>query len=263
MSNLASLASCNGLAQWRNFRSNARKLPTKCGPNVHKSGRKSHKRILDIGRDPSVSAFSRDYRRRHNNPSFCHVGENINRHGDHRLEVLGIDLTGPHVVISRGNKHIVTIIDHFSRYVEAIPVGNQEASTVARVLVDTWISRYGCPLQILTDQGACFEAALFKDLCRLLGVSRIRTSGYTPSTNGAIERFHWTLNSILAKFISENQKDWDIQLPVLMCAYRASQHTSTGYSPNKLFLNRELYLLLDLVLGECLDREQSTRSRTG
>src|SRR6218665_3951957 len=88
MSNLASLASCNGLAQWRNFRSNARKLPTKCGPNVHKSGRKSHKRILDIGRDPSVSVFSSDYRRRHNNPSFCHVGENINRHGDHRLALI-------------------------------------------------------------------------------------------------------------------------------------------------------------------------------
>src|SRR6218665_3334697 len=82
MSNLASLA------QWRNFRSNARKLPTKCGPNVHKSGRKSHKRILDIGRDPSVSVFSSDYRRRHNNPSFCHVGENINRHGDHRLALI-------------------------------------------------------------------------------------------------------------------------------------------------------------------------------
>lgn len=45
-----------------------------------------------------------------------------------------------------------------------------------------------------------------------------------------------------------------------MWAYRASQHTSTGYSPSKLFLNRELYLLLDLVLEECLDREQPTRS---
>src|SRR6218665_140743 len=117
-------------------------------------------------------------------------------------EVLGIDFTGPHVVSSRGNIHIVTIIDHFSRYAEAVPVRNQEASTVARVLLDTWIFRYGCPLQILTDQGACFEAALFKDLCRLLGVSRIRTSGYKPSTNGAIERFHRTLNSLLAKFIS-------------------------------------------------------------
>src|SRR6218665_1210086 len=39
-------------------------------------GRKNHKRILDIGRDPSISAFPSDYRRRHNNPSFCHVGEN-------------------------------------------------------------------------------------------------------------------------------------------------------------------------------------------
>src|SRR6218665_2183678 len=51
-------------------------------------GRKSHKRILDIGRDSSVSVFSSDYRRGHNNPSFCHVGENINRHSDHRLALL-------------------------------------------------------------------------------------------------------------------------------------------------------------------------------
>src|SRR6218665_3575428 len=56
-------------------------------------GRKSHKRILDIGRDPSVSALSSDYRRRHNNPSFCHVGENINRHGDHRLAPNSLKLT--------------------------------------------------------------------------------------------------------------------------------------------------------------------------
>src|SRR6218665_2080462 len=108
MSNLASLVGCNGLAQWRNFRSNARKLPTKCGPNVHKSGRMSHKRILDIRRDPSVSAFSSDYCRRHNNPSFCHVGENINRHGDHRLALAYVILRDSGT--NKSNK-IVAILD--------------------------------------------------------------------------------------------------------------------------------------------------------
>src|SRR6218665_3272098 len=175
-------------------------------------------------------------------------------------EVLALDLTGPHVVSSQGNKFVLTMVDHFSGYAEAFPVRNQEASTVARVLVDNWISRYGCPLQILTDQGPCFEAALFKDLCRLLGVTKIRTSAYKASTNGLLERFHRTLNSMLAKFISETQKNWDQQLPLIMSAYRASQHSSTGYTPNRLFLNREVCMPLDLVLGECIERNEPTSS---
>lgn len=150
-------------------------------------------------------------------------------------EVLSLDLTGPHVVSSLGNKYVLTMVDYFRRYAEAIAVGNQEASTVARVLLDNWISRYGCPLQILTDQGPCFEAALFKDLCRLLGVSKIRTSPYKASSNGLLERFHRTLNSLLAKFISETHKNWGVQLQFVMAAYRTSQHTSTGYSPTSCF----------------------------
>ena len=173
-------------------------------------------------------------------------------------EVLALDLTGPHVTSSQGHKYILTMIDHFSRWAEAFPVRNQEAHTVARVLVDQWISRYGCPLQILTDQGPCFESALFADLCKMLDVSKVRTSPYKPSTNGMIERFHRTLNALLAKFVASNHRNWHEMLPVVMSAYRSSQHASTGYSPNKLFLNRELYMPLDLVLGDCQDRPPTT-----
>ena len=169
-------------------------------------------------------------------------------------EVLALDLTGPHPVSSKGHRYILTMIDHFSRFAEAFPVRNQEAGTVAKVLVEQWISRYGCPLQILTDQGPCFEAALFKDLCRMLGVSKLRTSPYKASTNGLLERFHRTLNSMIAKFVSATHKDWDVHLPFLMAAYRSSSHSSTGYTPNKLFLHRELSMPVDLVVGECGDR---------
>jgi len=175
-------------------------------------------------------------------------------------EVLALDLTGPHVVSSQGFKYILTMVDHFSRWAEAFPVRNQEAHTVARVVVDQWITRFGCPLQILTDQGPCFESALFKDLCRLLNVTKLRTSSYKPSTNGCLERFHRTLNSMLGKVVSANQRNWPECLQPIMAAYRASVHESTGYTPNKLFLHRELCMPLDLVLEECLERPDGSTS---
>ena len=167
------------------------------------------------------------------------------------MECLGVDITGPHPVSSRGYHYIMTVIDHYSRWAEAYPIRNQEAATVARMLMDQWIPRFGCPKQLLTDQGPCFEAALFRDLCRLMQIDKIRTSPYKPSTNGTVERLHRTLNSMLGKVVAQNQKDWDIHLPWIMGAYRASQHESTGFTPNKLFLGRETCLPIDLVLGDC------------
>lgn len=175
------------------------------------------------------------------------------------MECLGIDITGPHPTSSKGNKYIMTVIDHFTRWAEGYPIRNQEAHTVTKNLVDHWISRFGCPRQILTDQGPCFEAALFRELCQALQIDKIRTSAYKPSTNITVERFHRTLNSMLGKVVSSNQRDWDTHLPFVLAAYRASVHESTGFSPNKLLLGRETCLPVDLVLGDCLLREpQST-----
>lgn len=165
------------------------------------------------------------------------------------MECLGIDVTGPHPVSRQGHRYIFTVIDHFTKWAEAYPIRNQESFTVASTLVDNWISRYGCPRQILTDQGPCFEAALFRDLCRLLQIDKVRTSPYKPSTNGTIERLHRTLNSMIGKVLSNNQHDWNLHVPWVMSAYRASRHESTGFTPNRLFLGRENCLPIDLVLG--------------
>src|SRR6218665_1389775 len=109
-------------------------------------------------------------------------------------ERLSIDITGPYPRSSRGHVFILTVMDNFTKFVEAIPIANQEATTVAKALVETVIARYGAPLQILTDQGTNFEGNLFQELCRLLGIDKVRTSSYPPSGNGLIERFHRTLN---------------------------------------------------------------------
>ena len=68
---------------------------------------------------------------------------------------------------------------------------------------------------------------------RFTGSIRPLTSAYRP-TNGATERLHMTLNSMLGKIITEAQRDWDTNVQGVMAAYRATVHDATGYSPNFL-----------------------------
>src|SRR6218665_978935 len=120
-----------------------------------------------------------------------------------------------------------------------------------RVLVEQVFTRFGCPRQLLSDQGPCFEAALFQNMCQLMNIEKIRTTAYKPSSNGRIERFHRTLNTMIAKLVSQSQRSWDLHLPYVMSAYRSTEHESTHYTPCRLFLGREVVLPVDLVLSDC------------
>ena len=133
---------------------------------------------------------------------------------------------------------------------------------MARALVENVIVRYGAPLQILTDQGTNFEGNLFKELCSLLGIDKVRTSSYHPSGNGLIERFHRTLNAMLGKVVSSHQRDWEELLPHVLAAYRASLHEATGYTPNYLMFGRETRAPLDLVYGRPPDSDLRLRTYT-
>ena len=165
------------------------------------------------------------------------------------MERLSIDITGPHPISSAGHKFLLTVVDHFSKWAEAFPIRNQEASTIAKLLVDRVFCYFGMPIQILTDQGKNFESELFSELCRCLDIEKIRTTIYKPSTNGVVERFHRTLNSMIGKIIHDNHRNWHDLIPQILAAYRASEHSATGYSPNKLMLGRECRAPIDLVLG--------------
>ena len=114
--------------------------------------------------------------------------------------------------------------------------------------MDGVICLVGAPYRILTDQGPNFEGQLFKELCKALGIAKIRTSPYKPSTNGITERFHQTLNSMIAKCIKGSQRYWDLKVPVVLAAYRASCHSATSLTPNRIVFGRENTLPADLVL---------------
>jgi len=139
----------------------------------------------------------------------------------------------------KGNNFIITVINHFTKYAFAFPVRNHEARTVAKYLVERVFLIHGVPLQSLSNRGAEFKGHIFKEICELLGVDKLRTTAYKPSTNGTLERMHRTLNTLLGKIVDEKQKDWDVHVAYVMTAYNATVHSATGFTLNRLVFGRD------------------------
>ena len=107
----------------------------------------------------------------------------------------------------------------------------------------------GVPRYLHTDQGRNFESNLVKELCRLLGITKTRTTPYHPQSDGMVERFNRTLLNMLSISAQENETDWDLHLPAVMLAYRTSVHATTGETPFMLMFGREVSLPIDIMYG--------------
>ena len=166
------------------------------------------------------------------------------------LERIAIDILGPLPESDSGNNCIMIVGDYFTKWSEAYPLPNQRAETVALHLVNHFISRFGIPDKIHMDQAANFEGKLFAELCRLLEIHKTRTTPWHPQSDGMIERFNRTLETMLRQVTEEDQKNWDQYLSLLSMAYRSSVNTTTGQTPNKLMFGRELPFPTHILFNE-------------
>ena len=176
------------------------------------------------------------------------------------LERVALDILGPLPVTESGNKYVLVIGDYFTKWMEAIPIPDQTAVTVAKAFVGEFVCRYGMPLELHSDQGSNFMSQVFTESLRVLGITQTRTCGYNPKSDGMIERYNRTLLSIVSLLIEpyKNQKDWDTQLPYVGYAYRSAVQESTGETPNMLMLGREVGTPLDLLVENVQDDKEVT-----
>lgn len=160
-----------------------------------------------------------------------------------------MDILGPLPSTSSGNRYLLVFVDCFTKWVEAFPLKNIRARTVAETFVNEVVSRHGVPLELHTDQGRSFESKLFLEITRILGIKKTRTTPLHPQSDGQVERQHQTITNYLTKYVSENQKDWDRWVPMFLLAYRSAKHETTGFSPAELYFARDLRIPLDLLRG--------------
>lgn len=156
------------------------------------------------------------------------------------FDKIHLDMVGPVTETASNNKLILTIQDAFSRFMVAAPMKDGEASTVARTFVTEWISKFGIPKVLVSDNGTNFMSALFTDVCKILGIKKLNTTPYRPESNGMLERAHRPLSDYLRCFVSEDYMNWDQWLPISMFAYNSAINASTKKSPFRVLFGFEL-----------------------
>ncbi|XP_026465960.1 uncharacterized protein LOC113369433 [Ctenocephalides felis] len=157
---------------------------------------------------PSIRITSRELRRR-----FSHI----------HIDIIKL----PNV---NGYPYCLTIIDRFTRWPEAVPLKNISADTIVQALFANWISRFGTPCVITSDQGCQFESAIFKSLMDAIGAKKIRTTAYHPQSNGLVERWHRTLKTALMC----SPEPWIEVLPVVLLGLRSSYKEDLEASPAEI-----------------------------
>ena len=170
------------------------------------------------------------------------------------LEIVAIDFT--RLEMSRdGYEDVLVITDVFTKWVVAVPVKDQSAETVVRLLIDEWILNFGAPTQLHSDQGRNFESRLVGLLCHHYGIHKSRTNPYHPSGNGVCERFNATMHQLLRTLPENDKASWPKHVKELVYYYNTTRHRSTGHSPFTLLYGRAPTLPLDHLLNRQVEEK--------
>ena len=166
-----------------------------------------------------------------------------------RFEHIHADIVGPLPTSQDGYRYCLTIIDRVTGWPEAFPLKEITADVIAKVIYEGWITRFGCPMKVTTDQGRQFESKLFTQLMRYLGIQKIRTTPYHPQSNGAIERWHRSLKASLKARLDSN-KSWVDELPTVLLGLRAAPRSDTNVSAAQMVYGQSIKLPGEFICND-------------
>ena len=156
---------------------------------------------------------------------------------------VAVDLVGPMPETPAGNRWILVIMDHFTRWQDAIAIPAATTPVVAATLDQRVFCYLGLPEHLHSDQGAQFKSQLMEELCTLWRIDKTHTTPYHPQSNGIVERSNRHLgDSLRTLLLRRGQEEWDRLLPQIMRAFQGTPHSVTGETANLMMLGWELRL---------------------
>ena len=116
---------------------------------------------------------------------------------DRPFDKIAIYLVAECKTSTSGNKHILTIIEHLTRWPEAFTIPAKLADTMVSTFINEYLPVHMCPWYILLDSGTEFKNSLMDQVLHQLGIDRIFSAPYHPKSNGKLEVFHKYLKPTL------------------------------------------------------------------
>ena len=117
---------------------------------------------------------------------------------------------------------LLTIVDRFTRWPEAIPLSVTSATSVASAFLHHWVARFGIPATVTSDRGPQFTSELWHQLSDSVGFKLSPSMAYHPQANGLVKLFHRTLKASLKARCDNHGKRWHCQLPWTLLGLRTT-----------------------------------------
>jgi transposase InsO family protein len=111
-----------------------------------------------------------------------------------------------HTQSSAQHRWILTAINYFTKWVEAIPTQNATDSVVIKFLEENILLRFGCPRKIVMDNAQVFKSMTMINLCQKYNIILGHSTTYYPQVNGMAESSNKILMTIIKKVLTENKK---------------------------------------------------------
>ena len=138
-----------------------------------------------------------------------------------------------------GNRHILTIIDHLTRWPETFPKPDELADTIVSTFINLYLPVHRYPQYILSDNGTEFKNQLMDQVLQQLSINHIFSAPYYPQSNGKLEVFHKYLKPTLKKLCEKDPTNWDKYRNQVCASYTVTPNLATVETPFFLIYGRD------------------------
>ena len=165
------------------------------------------------------------------------------------MERVAIDVLGPLPTSEDGNKYLLIAADYFTKWVEGYALPNQEAVTVADVLVKESVCCLEFYYSFILTRGVISNLLFLGRCADFLASAKLEQHPYifrvTAWLNGSTKQSKINYPSM---YRITSGRDWDKHIPFLLMTYRTTVHEATGHSPVQPMLGRNLRLPIELIM---------------
>lgn len=122
-----------------------------------------------------------------------------------------MDCVGPLMCSKSGCKYLLMVMCQATRYPAAFPLRPITTKAIVKALTQV-ISTFGIPKVVQSDQGSNFSSVMFRHVLKVVRIKQSQSSAYHAQSQGALERFHRTVKSLLRAYCTL-ERDCEEGLP--------------------------------------------------